>query len=65
MVEENIVRRCGDLFHGRSWVDTTKAGIVASSYRGNKNVHNNTNVTTDYNDDIDFMPMPPSLPPLM
>jgi hypothetical protein len=40
-------------------VDTTKAGIVASSSRGNKNVHNNTNVTTDYNDDIDFMPMLP------
>lgn len=54
----------GATVHGRSQVHTIKADTAAGSSRGNKNVYNAPNVTSkDYNDDDDFMPMPPRHPP--
>jgi hypothetical protein len=45
-------------------VHTIKADTAVASSRGNKNVYNAPNVTSnDYNDDDDFMPMPPHHPP--
>lgn len=56
----------GATVHGRSRVHTIKADTAVASSRGNKNVYNAPNVTSkDYNDDNDFMSMPPRHPPLI